>query len=863
MATSERELLEQLRRDQGALSERQELEMLRQQQGNAPAQDVVSTPFQVPQRDRPSRFGTGGLREATTQRLSPEMRALAERGIDVTTGAPVGRFRAGFAQNEAMGAQDMERQLSEYFGSPIIVRRGPDSGQLEYLHPVSKRFTLINEGTVTGRDVAGNAGDSLVTIGAMGGAILGAPLGLPGVAGGGAAGAALGDAARRGVGQAMGVRDETPESVARGMAGAASMEAAGAVVGEGVIRAAQGARRFMRPPAATPDQARRLLDEAQSAQEVADEISRRTGQPLQPFTGQTTGDPVLLAGQQRTLASRGFGPEARQQARQNETTLEAFFEQVTPGGPGLRQQSGRGVQAEARRQTQPRVEAARESVDQTVRELEELTSALPRAQNQQIGIALRAQAAQGRAELKALERDAWQSVERGYGLDPDTALSAYQVPITDDLRVTLNRLKAEATEAIDPSTAAGKSALLPDALTGDTVDLHQLQVFLESLRRRERLSYQNAVAADPTGRDLSRVRDAVVMQRNRYLRDADPKLLAQIEQAESITSMRANLFDKGLVGDLLRKTDGGYTITDSDVVGRVLGSGNPEAIRHLAAVFSAHPAGIPTLQRSMLAYYRNEVVRDGIPKADLHRKFMENNGDALDALFPTTDARQLRQLGEFERIATERSDRFKRFEQAVDKTFRGRLQDLAPERVAENILTNQFTVGEVRHLFRLAEAAGVDQSLRQAVGDRIRRRFISSTGGIRFDSLDKFVNDNAERLAATFGAEYVRDMRLLLRGLQTVRSSAGGLATTRNPTLLEALARTTVARPLSAPGVGLTRILAFRERAGQRLMAQAVMDPKALHAIVMQGERDLRSRQVGRLLGVLGASTLTIQDEEE
>jgi hypothetical protein len=144
----------------------------------------------------------------------------------------------------------------------------------------------------------------------------------------------------------------------------------------------------------------------------------------------------------------------------------------------------------------------------------------------------------------------------------------------------------------------------------------------------------------------------------------------------------------------------------------------------------------------------------------------------------------------------------------------------------------------------------------------IRRRFVSNTGGINFNTLDKFVGKESERLAAIFGPVYVRDMRLLLKGLATVRTTAGGIATTRNPTLMEALARTTVARPLSPGGVALTRILSFRERAGQRMMSQAIMDPQALRAIVQQSATDVNDRKIAQLLAVMGASSLAIEANE-
>lgn len=606
---------------------------------------------------------------------------------------------------------------------------------------------------------------------------------------------------------------------------------------------------------------------------------------LQPFTGQMADDPLLLGEQSRVLSSRESGVAAREQRRQNETALEAFFDTVNPSGGGPRTAVGRSIQQEARSQTQPRVDALESGVQRQVAELESLTAALPRAQNQQMGAQLRQVAEEARQALKDSEDETWDAVRRGYAFNPQTQLSAYKIPVSGNLESLLLEFRAAAREAIDPATAEGKRQLAFQRLLGDEVDaatpddleilhafdiqpeargadLHQIQVLLSSLRKRGRISRQNRVATDPAGKDLSDLQSALVVHRNEYLKQVDPELLAEIEAAEALTASRARLFDNGVVGSLLRKVDGQYAITDSEVVGRTIGSGNPEAIGHLVRVLGSHPAGVPALQRSMLAYYRNEVVVDGLPKADLHRKFIDNHGEALDALFPNDTAR-LRELGEFEKVVSRNLKRFEDFEKGVERSFRGRIQDLAPERIAEQVLSNSFSVKDVARLAALSRQAGVHEQYQRAIGDQIRRRFMSQTSGLNLNSLDKFVEQQGEKLYAVFGEGYIRDMRKLTQMMQVVQRDAGGIAVTKKPTLGEALARSTFARPLSAPGVALTRAMRFRQAAADRLLARAIMDPQALREIVQQAQSDVTSRKVGQLLAVLGASSLATEEEGE
>jgi len=869
MARNAREMLEQLRAQQTPA--RQRLEALRAEA----AAGVDTSPFTLPKQHetKPSRYQPIIAKPPI---VSKEDLATAETGVDISTGSPVGRLKSGFAQNQALQANDLEPLLTKHFGEPVKVRVGPQSGELEYLNPKTKRFTLVDEALFSPRDFADMVGPALTAGGATVGA-LGGPVGA-------AAGGAAGEGLRRGIGNALGVRDESALEATQGALGAGAIEGVSAVAGNVLARGAQGVRKFFRPPPLTGREAESVLLRSEANQAVADEISKRTGQRFQPFTGQMSDDPLLLGEQPRILGSRETGVAARSQLRQNETALETFFSQVNPTGGGPNTAVGRSIQQEAKGQIQPRVDALDAGVKQQVVELEKLTSALPRAQSQQVGKQLRQVAEEARTAVKKFEDSAWDGVRRGYGFDPETQLSSYKVPVSGELQTQLRRFQAAAHEALDPATESGKrqlifKKLLPDAgaelspddralLQGFDVlvapegpvraDLHQVQVLLSSLRKRERIALQGKVATDPSGRDISVMRDALVTQRNDYLKATDPELLAEIEAAEALTATRANLFDKGLVGGLLRKSEGQYAITDPEVVGRTIGSGNPEAIRHLVNVFSSHPAGVPTLQGAMLATYRNEVVRDGIPQAALHRRFIEQNGDAIDALFP--GGAQIRQLGEFEKVVTKNIKRFEDFEANVQQIFRGRIQNLAPERVAEQALSSAFSVKDVSRIVSLAGQAGVKEEYRRAIGDQIRRRFMSETSGLNLNSLDKFVNKEAEKLSAVFGEQYIRDMRLLTKALKTAQTDAGGIAVTRKPTLIESIARSTIARPLSAPGVALTRALKFRAVAGERLLAKAIMEPDALRQIVAQSNSDIRNRKVATLLAVLGGSSLAIED---
>lgn len=825
----------------------------------AKRQNVNTTPFPIQSpdnslnRNRAAQFG--GLPPPTV--FNEEEKALANEGVDIKTGAPVGRFASGFAQNEAQQANYLKKKLSEFYKTDVTVQQGPMG--LEFINPETGRRTLVDEATGTLRDLQDMAGPAIPAAAATAGAIGGGMIGMPTVGTG--AGGAAGEGVRRFIGDQMGVRDESPGEAVSGSLGVGVTEAAFGKAADLGVAGLKKARDFIRPRPLSVEGAENALSAMQADQAIADEISQRTGQRFQPFTGQMSGDPTLLGGQAAARNSSVTGPAVRQQEIGNETALETFFNELNPSRSAPNTATGRSIQNEARDQTRPRVEAAKDSLDANIAKLEELTAAIPSATDSTIVKNLSKEAAEGRRLIAEAEDQAWNDTRSMMNVGKD-ALSDVKIPISD--ADTLRSLKAEAKAAIDPATASGKRALLPEGLQGNEVDLNQLQVYLSELKRRRRLQSRGEVATDPQGGDIKRVINELTVQRNRYLAKENPELLAQLEEAEALTRKRAELFDNGLVGQLLRKEGGEWQLRDSELIGRTIGSGDKEAIEHLVAALSRHPAGLPTLERSFMQFYRNEVVQDGLPNAVLHKRFMKNHGEAIDVLFPNNQ--HIRQFGEFEKVVSHQIKRFENFEKAVDKSFRGRLQNISPENVAEKIFSDKFSIKDVKNIVGLAEGAGVKEQYKNAVTDQVRRRFMSETSGLNLNSMSKFVDQNSDRLAIAVSPEYVRDMKKLLAGLRTTRTSASGIQTTRNPTLIgsmaEGLARITVARPLSPSGVGLTRLLRFRDKAAQRMMAAAIQDPKALRAIVAQKDSDLRDRAVVRIMAVLGGSGLAIDKFE-
>lgn len=839
------EALQELRQDQGTAAD-----VLADLRG----QDVETTPFELPVPERPvtTPMQRAGARvEANIfepDQFTERERRTAEAGVDVLSGAPTGRVRAGFASNQARQADFLKRELSEFYGKDIKMRLGAVSGELEFFNPETRRFTLVDEATLTNRDLADFLGDSLVLTGAGVGEVVGGPLGA-------FAGGAAGELSRRVFGELMGVNDETLEENITGATGEGLVTGGGSALfrlGGGVVRAV---RNYRRPSGVKADVAETALSASETNQAIADEISRRTGQQFRPLTGQLSGDETLLGAQSSLRASPETAVPLRERINQNETILEQFFDDAVPQG-AIPSEVGRRAQTTARTSTQARTQEANRVARESIEELENLTQTLPRAGDDTTGRSIRELVVQERRKLKAAETQAYSDAQALYGFDEATGLSNIKIPVKPggDVSKTFNSLSNEAKEALFAEQAAGKAILTPDEILGaKELDLHQMEEAIRFLRRRQRIDARNAVAASPQGRDVNRALQALIRQRSEFLAENNPAVLEAIEAAEFVSAQRARLFDKSILRSILvRDESGEFVLRDREVIARTIASGDKEATQHLMRILSENPAGPAELQKSMLAFYRNEVVEDGIPVLALHKRFMDRHGDVLKVIFPKSQG--VTKFGEVTRAAEKMIARVEYFKKAVAKSFKGRIQNIAPENVIKDMFTRRFSFKDANRFRNMAQAGGFYGPYQRAVGDEIRRR-IFTNGVLSPTKLDSLLSQHGEVMQGLMGVQYVTDLQLLLKGLRLARTQPTGIATRTSNTLLDAM-RVLIAPPLTRKGRAQTLLQNVNRRAIERAMMNAIMDPKALRAVVAQRNKDIRSKQVLGLLGALGGASI-------
>ena len=74
------------------------------------------------------------------------------------------RFAASLGYNQEQKALAVKDVLSKSFKQEVDVRVGPDTGELEYLNPITKKYALVDKPGLDVGDIADLGGDALVII---------------------------------------------------------------------------------------------------------------------------------------------------------------------------------------------------------------------------------------------------------------------------------------------------------------------------------------------------------------------------------------------------------------------------------------------------------------------------------------------------------------------------------------------------------------------------------------------------------------------------------------------------------------------------------------------------------------------------
>lgn len=887
-------------------------------------------PIDVPTRTIPlpgvsPREAPSGTRVPT--RVVPDMSGAEAdaRRQGIVTDAPVDseiRLSGSFITREQARDGYIAARLAQDLGVEQVETRRRN-GRMEYLNPETRRWTDASGYGLDPGDFAAATGYSLPIIGEIVGGLIGLPGGIPGVSIGSGAGAGYGQTVRAMVGNAIlqniGLDPVEFGDIAEDAGQEALFATAATVTMGGLARLVN--RINHGPRSITPEEIRNIIDSGEfttSAQVVED--LRKRGYDLRPTTAQMSNLQRYLD-MEATLSTGGSGGSfnaahrLRQQQWGNSATLLAFFDDFSPtAGANLSaREVGRDVVRMAEASRARNVLSPQEYSRRIQRELLDAGNDIPAFNRPLVGRTIRGEADEAgdgvsglllaRQEARDRADDAWSIVRNLSGTNPQTGRSAVRIPRSDALDRVVNLLAREADRALVGGQAAGKDRLTGRLVTREEdiinilgpdgtpiasfnrnqldYDFNDVQSAVSYLRRLERSAYRSTDPDLPGIRDIERLKTELLAARNQHLQQTNPDLLVATLEAERATRYAAQTFERGVIGDILRQQDGGFNMSDGEVVRRLFSTGNIEEAQRVAHILSGDAQTMRQVRAHLVSFYREQATttRDipGVGHTEIitregHDRFMRQFRDVLEPFVSPDELRRMDELGNLAEVVEQSTRMSAQIErQFMRDTLAGRLTKMNSEGVLEALFAQSprrqggsgFSIDDTVNLVRWLEVENPQllANVRAATQDEIRRR-ITQDGYLDLSKLDDLLrrtgdNDSVGgKLRVVMGARYMNDLRLLRDALNITNRGGRAIPEEGASDTMVGLARRILIPPLTQRGRAATALQQKLRRFGHDALSEIISNPAQLREFVTSMERQITTERVDAVLSATGLNIL-------
>lgn len=827
-----------------------------------------------------------------------ERQERAAAGVDIYSGAPIELRAKTSLVPRGEQATFIKEQLKNALGYETDVRRaGNDIEFLKKTDDGKMRWTSVNETGLSMGDVAAAMETGPALIGDVAGSLapirytakMGAPLATVIESAGAAAGTTAAEAARLGVGKALGYHeaDVWPLALEEGKkAGAASL-IAGSVMGGGqrLIRGTQGGLN-------SQDVENILKLDDPIVVDAQERINRQLRE------GGKESELTLTAGQRSKSeriadiehTARIRTEQAEKQARGIDVSQRKAFDDYLDLLTGRREadygEAGRVLQGEVSAPARQQLLTIRQKVRDYTGNTEATLADLPSMDISKMAEDMRLSAVEQKRLLKEVESAKWKKIETEAGYNPAADRSSVIIPRSDEVEKAVRGMSNKTKNALFPSEAAKKTGLIKNLIGEDTTvlgadalsktvsgvksefDLIPLNRSISYLKKLKRQSNSGLHPDLPGGNDINAILQPLENMRNEYLAKNDPTLLGAIQEAQELTVDRVNLFDKGAIGRILRKDNGKYHLDDKGVLSTIFARQNGQAAREYASAVMEDPRAMQAARNHINAIYRQSVAPEGIPDRKLHKKFMTEYEGVMRPFFKEKDYKKIKSLGRLGDVVSSYEKRLDKVEKAFSKSLKGRIESMSPEHTIPAFFKDKISVNDVKKMRDYLASSDVrslaryKSSLSKEIEDRAKKggRFTSAN----IDRVLKKTNDLEGRgkLSAIYGNQFVADLRLLSTAVKS--SEKKGKALQASMQGGEAMLAKAIIGPLHPRSRLITFFDRLKGRASDKEMYNIMSDPKKLRTVLKNKSIDATSRRAYQLYSSLGVlSALNGNDTDE
>ena len=802
------------------------------------------------------------------EKIDPLIRLSADKGITFDQPSNGGHLLASFGYDDAERLNAYKLEL----GPGTKVRRGPDTKAIEYFDPDTKRYSLADPpGTFQTGSLAGPGVVMTPEIIGAGAAaiIFKHPVMVEMGAGGGAF---IGEIMRLSIGHKLGINQKiTDKQIVMSALKEGGIAFAGGVAFNNVVKLGKFILDVSRGRVFNKKTLDQMGIDMDHAVRLENEINDRIAAESFRFNlAQATGDENLLNMQEFYKRSILFSKDFAEFGDAQAAALKEFNETINKPYRSREADTLGRVKAvsdaslDRTRRQQDHFVASKEA------ELEQAITAIDDKPLESLGSVLRdvgdvqQQAFRDWSDEGAV---ALNKLAGGAEFIPNVAT----VKAVGELDAQTKRLLIDSLKGPQEFLVRGDKIVDPEA----QFSFLELWDTLSALKRLSRVSSKGLSTETP---DVGAVKKLIGAMES-DLRQGTSKTALRDEYVKFIKRYQAEKarLDEGTVAKMMERRggrNGTFHIADEDVFRGVIQPGGKREAQELHALIKSDPEALQGVRESIGDLYKKMVIKDGRGDPTAHKNFMRQYNAPMSVFFTKQEIGKIARTGGMEKALRAREEARKVALAALKDTTEGRILNFKrPGDLVRFVLDpkNPEAAHEITRI--LAKTPDVLRSVRnearKEIAERMAGKFQNGERQLSAANLDTFLNGksgekgHALNILNLYGRQYLNDLQTLNSALKIAQreakfpnrsNTAFWIDTVKN------LSRAYVGL-FTRPGRVITALDRIRARASNRVLVQAILNPKDLRKLMQLRGVDMRSQSATALVGAMGGTAL-LQDFE-
>jgi hypothetical protein len=795
------------------------------------------------------------------------------------------RFAASLGYNQEQKALAVKDVLSKAFKQEVDVRVGPDTGELEYLNPITKKYALVDKPGLDVGDIADLGGDALVILPDLAFTVVGTVYSGGNIPAGIAAGsvaAGVGEYMRLKWGQSYGANlNMTDEEIFNEAFKTFGITAAAGTLGVGAAKLIKGANNILKGRLfGNIDEGIEVSKSARAkeAKEIQDQINQKLedakiAERLKYTLAEAADDKDLLSIQKsfEDVRRLGFTNEFGEASTKKMAALNSYFKLLKDkfgNAAGSNYDTGLDIRKVLDARNNDVIKNLIKKQEASDDLLTKSIFKLPEGDSKVTGVEFR-------NIIKELSDTYKKDTDEAFkALDGVTTLKSVNTKeIADAINKLSNQQKKDFLNVAEAEGLFKKEFLEILENPNATLPLENVRQTLQTLGAKIRKSEKGLAAGEDIDVGaLKLLKNAFTKQ---VKKDAGSEYLNELQRFNDIVISGKELLNNDIISKITRREIGNVLkIGDEAIFKQTFKKGidGQKVANQVYDVISRSPDALNAYKNSIFDFYKFRVFDKGKPNLVKHNAFMRDYEDSLKVFFNRAEFDQIKRIGGLQANIEKTNKLFTNVQKELNRSFEGKLLNASPQEIFNKIY-KPGSIGEIKTLKKILikNPEIYKKFQRDVITDLNERVFTRSDKPgldkvLDADAFNKYLNGGGgERgyksaLTEIFGKDYVKDLETLNKALQIASRKApaaqqGVVGSAFTDIIRARLGQFTLAGRLFTAG---RRIFTA---ASNRVIARALLDPNSLKDLLALRKLKTGSKQAAVILAKLGGSIFTLPDD--